>query len=400
MNILHVFGGIRTFKIAKWQNTKGLNVGIITIDDEKPFESYYKGTAIGVYKSKLLTKIYEKLKGKQFLATRAHLFLYPFYLMFIRKMLKKIKPDIAHAYRHTGAFLTILAKKMSGLKTKLVFDYQDTWSGEDINKKSILKKIILKMFYSFEKYIIKHSDLIVTQGEEQTALLVNRYGITRDKITYTLNTADKDVFKVYKNERAKLRKEYGITGTAVLYLGSIVESHGVDMLPQAAKKVVMRYPNTKFVMMGVIRDKKLWDAIKAEIISLGLENNFVEIYPEKKGDIPRFISMCDVGLILHKKGSLIGELSIPSKLFEYMSCGLAVVISNLKHITHFVIPNRAGVAFEPNDTKSLSEALITLLKDCKKIARMGINSRKAVETKYNWDVDMERLLNAYKVLTK
>lgn len=400
MKVLHVFGGLRTFKIAKWQALRGVDVHHVMIEDEKPFESYFKNTGMCLYKSTVLTKIYEKIRGKKFLFFRAHMILYPFYLGLLIKTIKKVKPDIIHAYRHTGAMLSIIANRICGSKAKIVFDYQDTWSGEDLKDKSILHGNVAKLFYGFEKWIIKNSDIVVTQGEEQTNLLAKRYNVPVNKMTHTWNTSDKDVFKPNKKERAELRKKYKIDGTAVLYLGSIVDSHGIGLLPKAAENVIKKFPKTKFVMLGVIRDKNYWESLKKEIKSYGIWDNFIEIYPDKKGEIPGLISMCDIGLILHKKGSLIGEISLPSKLFEYLGCGLAIVTSNLKHITRFVIPEDAGVTFEPNSSDDLAKTLNELIGKPAKIKVLGANARKSVENKFNWDKDMERLLNVYNSFIK
>ncbi|MDD5181716.1 MAG: glycosyltransferase family 4 protein [Candidatus Nanoarchaeia archaeon] len=400
MKVMHIFGGIRTFKIAKWQADQGIDVHNVIIEDEKPFEAYFKNTSMTLHKNNLLTKIYERIKGKKLLFFRMHMLLYPFYLRLISKAIRQQNPDIVHAYRHTGALLAIISKKLHNFKSKIVFDYQDPWRGEDMRNKSIFHKFIVDTFYKFEKFIINNSDLVITQGEEQTEMLKKRHNLQDSKFSYTINTADTNVFKVYTEGREELRKSYGIDDTAILYLGSIVDSHGVGMLPKAAKEVLEEFPKTKFIMLGVIRDKAYWESLKKEIKSYGIWDNFVEIYPDKKGDIPKYVSMCDIGLILHKKGSAISEVAIPSKLFEYMSCGLAIVTSNLKHITRFVLPENAGVAFEPNSTDSLVETLKALIKNPERMMMLGKNARKAAETKYNWDADMERLLKAYESLIK
>jgi glycosyltransferase involved in cell wall biosynthesis len=100
------------------------------------------------------------------------------------------------------------------------------------------------------------------------------------------------------------------------------------------------------------------------------------------------------------KGSKICEVAIPTKLFEYMSCGLPVISSDLKHITQFIIPTKSGISFEPNNSKDLSRKLNYLLSNPQIIEKMGKNARRSVEEKYNWGKDMERMMKSYYKILK
>lgn len=397
MKILHVFGGLRTFRIASWQARHHLDIHKLTLEDPQPFGVYYEGTNLTLHQNSALTNLSNNFKGKKFLGIRLHLLLYLIYIGLIGRLAKQIEPDVIHCYRHTGAFVTVLAKKLYGLKSKIVFDYQDPWVGEEFAEKSIFYKALVSLFYAIERILVRRADFIVTQGPKQINLLIARHKVSAKKFAYTLNTVDPNFFKSGLKSRRNLRKKLGLTGTAILYLGSIINYYGVHIIPAAAKDIVRAHPNTKFVMLGIIKDEAYWRAIKNKIKQFGLEKNFVEAYPEKR-DMPKYISACDIGLITHLRGSKICEVAIPTKLFEYMACGLAIVTSNMKHLTQFVVPEKCGAAFEPNNATSLANVLKKLVANKQRIKSCGTNARKAVETKYNWNAEMEKLIKVYQTL--
>lgn len=395
--ILHLFGGFRALKIGNWQRNNGWEVHQIIMEDPKDYENQWKGKII-IHHGNFLTKVYKKVKSKKiFKIFKSHFILYPFYIPKLSKIINKEKIEIIHAHRHTGAFMAFLTKKIFNLKNlKIIFDYQDPWSIEEVKKKSLIQRFLLKKYYNLEGYLIKNSSLIVTQGEEQTSLLVKRHHTKREKFIFTWNTADKNFFKPYPKEKRKIREKYNMgNGRIILYLGSIINYFGVHLLPMAIKEITKNFPNVKFAIMGIVRDDKYWTSIKKYIEISELKKYFININPDMK-DIAKIISSCDIGIISHMKGSMICEIAISTKLFEYMSCGLPVISSSLPHITQFLFPTKSGLEFKANNPKSLARVLNKLLKNPSKIRNMGKNSRRAVEKKYNWDTEMRKLMSAYK----
>jgi len=90
--------------------------------------------------------------------------------------------------------------------------------------------------------------------------------------------------------------------------------------------------------------------------------------------------------------------SLPNKLFEYMAAGLPVVASNFPLWKEIVEGNRCGITVDPLDPKAIAQAIEYLLTHPEEARRMGENGRRAVEEKYNWEKEAEKLLALYKEL--
>lgn len=85
----------------------------------------------------------------------------------------------------------------------------------------------------------------------------------------------------------------------------------------------------------------------------------------------------------------------PTKLFEYMACGLPVVASDFPMWREVIAGNDCGLLVDPADPASIAAALERLADDPQGRARMGENGRRAVLRTYNWEAEAERLLEAY-----
>jgi glycosyltransferase involved in cell wall biosynthesis len=109
------------------------------------------------------------------------------------------------------------------------------------------------------------------------------------------------------------------------------------------------------------------------------------------------LANADVGLVcLHPEPRFM--VAWPVKLFEYMAAGLPVVASNFLLWKEIVEGNRCGITVDPLDPKAIAQAIEYLLTHPEEARQMGENGRQAVEEKYNWKKEAEKLLALYKEL--
>jgi glycosyltransferase involved in cell wall biosynthesis len=89
----------------------------------------------------------------------------------------------------------------------------------------------------------------------------------------------------------------------------------------------------------------------------------------------------------------------PNKLFEYMAAGLPVIASSFPLWRDIVEGNNCGVCVDPADPSAIAAAIDSLLSAPEVAAAMGVAGRNAVETRYNWQMEKEKLLAFYEALT-
>jgi glycosyltransferase involved in cell wall biosynthesis len=110
-------------------------------------------------------------------------------------------------------------------------------------------------------------------------------------------------------------------------------------------------------------------------------------------------------LSLHKAFDLFVLSSVTeglgTTLLDAMACRRAVVASRTGGVDEAVDDGATGLLVEPHDEASLARAMITLLQDDAKRARMGEAARARVEERFSVDRMIADMLEAYeRVLTR
>jgi glycosyltransferase involved in cell wall biosynthesis len=88
----------------------------------------------------------------------------------------------------------------------------------------------------------------------------------------------------------------------------------------------------------------------------------------------------------------------PNKMFEYMSAGVPVIGSHFPLWRHIIKGNQCGLCVDPLDPKAIAEAIDYLVNHPAEAEQMGRNGQKAVQEKYNWDIEEQKLLKFYNSL--
>jgi len=114
-------------------------------------------------------------------------------------------------------------------------------------------------------------------------------------------------------------------------------------------------------------------------------------------EVYRHLAQAGIGLVcLHPEPRY--TVSLPVKLLEYMAAGLPVVAANFPLWKEIVEGNECGLTVSPLDPEEIAQAIDHLFSHPEEARRMGENGRRAVEEKYNWEREGEKLLELYEEL--
>ena len=90
--------------------------------------------------------------------------------------------------------------------------------------------------------------------------------------------------------------------------------------------------------------------------------------------------------------------TFPTKVYDYMSMQLPVVISNTDFAQKMNEKYHFAICVDPEKPEDIADAIKWLKEHPEQAIEMGKNGRKAIEEDFNWEKESEKLIDFYKKL--
>jgi glycosyltransferase involved in cell wall biosynthesis len=196
-------------------------------------------------------------------------------------------------------------------------------------------------------------------------------------VNLVYNGIDTNDFSRYKDLPGALRREYNIApGTKIVAtVGRMDPGKGHRLFIKACKRIKNSYENTKFFLIGSAMDARFYDIIQSDIKHMLLTNDV--IFTGFRHDIPKIMPDVDV-LVL---ASLNEAFNV--SLLEGMAAGRAVVAYDGSGVSELIRNKKNGILAYGNNTRSLAESILYLLRNDSKRSMIGRAAEKTVKTKYD-----------------
>ena len=238
-----------------------------------------------------------------------------------------------------------------------------------------------------EQVSLKFCDHILVVIEESRDRLVAR-GALPSKISLVRNTPT--VERLVETERSLDKVVVRDRDSLILvYLGLLEWPRGIETAIRAIATVRTRNPNVRLLIVGAGRDEREFRVL---VEQMNLQEHVQFLGWLDYGAAIRVIDESDIGLVPHH-ATESWNTTIPNKLFDYMSKGKPVIVSNAKPVERIVREEQCGVVFHEKDPEDLARAVVSLEPHAVRNA-MGLRGRKAIRERYNWAVDEESLYRA------
>lgn len=262
---------------------------------------------------------------------------------------------------------------------------------------------------SAEEICLKHAYKIVTISDVLKQELIQR-GVAQEKIVFYPNCIDPEIYNpanFSKEQNDNLRNKLKIHPQAIVFtfVGTFGQWHGIDILAELIRRLCDYHydwiieNNIHFMLVGdgpkMFELKSiLGDHINKPCITL------TGLIPQV--ETPAYLAISDVLLSPHihnPDGSRF--FGSPTKLFEYMAMGKAIVASDLEQIGEILknslratrLPSSApnntshelGILCQPGSVDELVAAVQFIAEQPHWREVLGINARKEAVTKYTWE---------------
>jgi len=292
---------------------------------------------------------------------------------------KKAKEVNAAIYHFHDPEIIFLGLKLKLLGKKVIYDVHEDVPAQILNKEWLgnlfFRKIISKLFNTFEKCVCKYFDAVVTV----TMDIVEKFDMNK-RTTLLRNLPSIAIIDESKPMTVKREK------FTMLYAGGLTEIRGIRELIQAVNYLD---GEVELLILGK------WDELEYKKECEGLEGwrytKYLGFKPVK--EVYSYMKSVDLGLctlyptLNHIKSS-------PVKAYEYMACGIPILMSNFPYWMETFDKN--AVFVNPKDPKEMSKKIYELEKNIENSKQIGLYNRHIIETKLSWETEKINLINLYK----
>jgi glycosyltransferase involved in cell wall biosynthesis len=239
-------------------------------------------------------------------------------------------------------------------------------------------------------FVFKHGcSQIVADASVIKRQLVEEHGVDPAKIEVIGSAVDLEKFKPPR-DRSKFRRELGVADDTTLIgnVGMIRPDKGQLILVEAARLILEKRPNVRFVIVGQGTGiLKRGINVRNAIDRAGLADKI--IMAGYRWDTPEVYAACDMVVI----ASLRTEAS-PIVLREAFASGRPVIATKVGDIPEIVEHRQNGLLIEPGDTQALAAAIMEFISDRKLAAHCAANGLRYASEHFSFNKMMEAKLRA------
>jgi glycosyltransferase involved in cell wall biosynthesis len=283
----------------------------------------------------------------------------------IKRICKEQQFDVLHLFGYNRTAHLAGGLRLLGLKIPVVVTIFGTFFPE---KLSFLTKRLWKRI-----------DAVVTA----TSFVKNNLEKENISTVQVSHGVIRDIVKEY--DGPELNKPH-----RVLFWRDLTIDNGADVVIEAYEKLAPMYPDINFDFAV----RQHWEPIKGiEKIAQNHPNITLYHFPYEEGiTLPKLLleSICVVMPI--RKMSIDPQLVIA----ETLAAGIPVIATNQRSNPEFVVEGKTGFLVPLGDVESTTAALENILSDLENAEKMGIEAKKDIANRWNWDSYVDEISAVYK----
>jgi|GEM_PF-1416451 len=259
-----------------------------------------------------------------------------------------------------------------------------------------IKKMCHKLVLSHkEKRYSNKADHIITVVPQ----LTERFSKWHKNVTEIRNYPRKELFQIDKNlsqPSAKRMKEFAGERIILIYTGNISVNRNLKLFRDTVVSLNKRGYACVGVSLGSgdIKDEEIWIKLCNEF-----PDQMLHLGNVPHDQIPLILKEAHIGWgVLPDKAPF--NISLPNKVFEYLACGLPVVVSDMCNVRHLLWKSPAALIFRDENEEGLSDLIMSAYPDTELLMEMKPRARDIFISRFTWDSEELKLLDVYKAVLK
>ncbi|MBI2472112.1 MAG: glycosyltransferase family 4 protein [Planctomycetes bacterium] len=280
---------------------------------------------------------------------------------------------------HCGQILSVgpaglVCKKLFGVKYSVyVYGSETVRFGNSQMMTWLMKKVINEA-----EELVPNSEFTMREYEQ--------WGIPREKMVKIVPGVD-SVFFHPQGKSRQLIEKFGLYDKQVIMtVGRLDERKGHDMVIQALKQVIKRFPDAIYMIVGKGREEQ---RLKSLTDNLRLHNHVIFTGFVLDESLPDYYNLCNVFVLPNRETESHDQLKGDYEGFgvvflEAGACGKPAIAGNSGGSSEAVVDGITGLIVNPRSENEIAHAIERILADKNFAHRLGTAGRNRAEKEFDW----------------
>jgi glycosyltransferase involved in cell wall biosynthesis len=246
-----------------------------------------------------------------------------------------------------------------------------------------LAQLVERALRAIERSACSIADRVITVHDPYRNELA-AHGVPSGKIAVVMNAPSTDAVDLARTAAANGRRSESFV---VAYHGTVTHWYGVDLIVEAIARLEDRIPQLRGMILGEGDALSSAEAL-AHRLGVASRIDFSSTFVSHVEALCR-VASASCGVIPNRR-SRLNRFALSSKLLEYVSLNVPVVVSRLETLAaHFA--SDEVTFFEPDDAESLAEAIAWVAEHPAEARKKTERAQRRAEA-YSWPASRARLL--------
>jgi glycosyltransferase involved in cell wall biosynthesis len=276
--------------------------------------------------------------------------------------------DVIHAHDWLVAFAARALKH--SLKLPLIATIHATERGRNNGIHSSMQRYIDNV----EWWLCYEAWKVICCSGHMHWEITNNFQVPADKVVIIPNGVDPGKF-MKKAKSPVMEKKYAHTDKLVCFIGRLVREKGIQVLIEAAPRILSRYPNTRFAIVG--KGPYQHDLMgMANGLGVGHSFDFLGYVEE---EAKRYLLQNSTVACFPSLYEPFGIVAL-----EAMICKTPVVVSQVGGFEEIIDHRITGLKAYPGNANSLGDQILAILDNRVDIKTMVEQAYQKVQHEYSW----------------
>jgi glycosyltransferase involved in cell wall biosynthesis len=246
-----------------------------------------------------------------------------------------------------------------------------------------------KKWKTKEEEFIHKSDKVIAVSPEFIDTLERRIPSSIHKFVLVPNTVSKSFFTNYYIDQIitdRYKDKF-----VILYLGDTHIRRGLLTAISAVSQLKNTIPNLKLVIVG----QNTTDPILKQKVEKLMINDYVDFEGWQNVNLFQTYILASQICISPLHRNLQHDVAYANKIFQYMSLGKPLLVSDAIAQKKLVDKNNTGLVHKEKDVHDFSDKVLTLYKNEKLRIELGANGKEFIENTFSWEQTSKKLVHLY-----